>query len=86
VYHTGMKVAISIPEEILNEVEGLTKEFGCSRSRVFAIAVEELLKRRRTRGLLQALNEAYEDDTPEETEVKRRSKGYHARKVQKEPC
>ena len=81
-----MKTAISVPDEIFNQVEGLTKEYGCSRSHVFTMAVEEFIERRRAKKLLEQLNGAYRDeDTREETDLKKRSRSYHVRKMKRDP-
>ena len=56
-----MKTAISLPEEMFKEIEEITKECDCSRSQVFAMAVREFLERRKSRKLLEALNDAYQE-------------------------
>lgn len=86
IYADSMKTAISIPDEMFEEIEEVTKECNCSRSQVFAIAVKEFLERRRSKKLLEALNKAYEGSgTPEETESRRQAKAYYGARVRKEP-
>jgi len=81
-----MKIAISIPDEMFKEIEEVTKECDCSRSQVFVMAAREFLERRRSRKLLEALDEAYKTkETPEEAKTRREAKTYHARKIRKEP-
>lgn len=81
-----MKTAISVPDEIFDQVEGLTKEYGCSRSQVFTMAVEEFIERRRSKKLLEEMNNAYGDeDTREETGLKKHARSYHVRKMRKDP-
>jgi metal-responsive CopG/Arc/MetJ family transcriptional regulator len=81
-----MKTAISVPDEMFKEIEQVTKECDCSRSQVFVMAVREFLERRKSKKLLEALNEAYkETETREEVKVRRQAKAYHARKIQREP-
>ncbi len=81
-----MKTAISVPDEIFDQVEGLTKEYGCSRSRVFTMAVEAFIERHRARKLLDDMNNVYGDEnTGEETDLKKHSRSYHVRKMKKDP-
>ena len=81
-----MKTAISIPDEMFKEIEEVTKECDCSRSQVFVMATREFLERRKSKKLLEALNDAYKTaETHEEIKVRRQAKVYHAGKVRKEP-
>jgi metal-responsive CopG/Arc/MetJ family transcriptional regulator len=81
-----MKTAISVPDEMFKEIEEVTKECDCSRSQVFVMAVREFLERRKSKRLLEALNETYrEAESHEEVEVRGRSKAYHVRRTRKEP-
>ena len=81
-----MKTAISLPDEIFKEIEEISKECACSRSHVFVMAIREFLDRRKSRKLLEALNEAYEgEETPEEAVARRQAKRYLARKVRTDP-
>lgn len=82
----SMKTAISLPDDMFKEIEEVTKECDRSRSQVFAMAVREFLERRKSRKLLEALNDAYQEtETPEETGARRQAKAYHARRVREEP-
>jgi predicted CopG family antitoxin len=79
-----MKTAISIPDEVFQEVEHLAKTHRCSRSRVFVLAVEELLEKKRSRRLLEALNRAYGvKDTAEEKKRRKKSLRHFAARVLK---
>jgi metal-responsive CopG/Arc/MetJ family transcriptional regulator len=81
-----MKTAISVPDEMFREIEEFTKECDCSRSQVFVMAVREFLERRKSKRILEALDVSYaETETPDEVEARRHAKGYHARKIRKEP-
>jgi hypothetical protein len=81
-----MKTAISLPEELFKEIEEITRECGCSRSRVFVMAVKEFLERRKSGQLLEALDKAYATpEASEEVAARRRAKRYHARKARTEP-
>ena len=82
----SMKTAISLPDEMFKEIEEITKECDCSRSQVFAIAVREYLERRKSKKLLEALDDAYRETEPlEETRARRQAKAYHAKRVRREP-
>ena len=54
-----MKTAISINDELLREVDETARLMKLSRSRLFALAVGEFLKRRRREEMLLRLNEVY---------------------------
>ncbi len=80
-----MKTAISLPNDLFKEVEEFSKEHDCSRSEVFAMAVKEFLEKRKSKELLDALNEAYsEPEPPEEVTVREKGKRYLAKKILKE--
>ncbi|MEW6142514.1 MAG: ribbon-helix-helix protein, CopG family [Chloroflexota bacterium] len=71
------KVAISLPEEVLNEVERERGESGESRSQFFRRAVEALLERRRSLEMSARYTRAYEQvpETRQEVEAARRAAG-----------
>ncbi len=80
-----MKTAISLPDDIFKEVDEYGKEYRCSRSQVFVMAVREFLDRRKSKKLLEALNKAYgEAETSEERALRRQAKAYRARKARTE--
>jgi metal-responsive CopG/Arc/MetJ family transcriptional regulator len=84
-YTSFMKTAISVPDDIFKELEEFSKEHDYSRSEVFAMAVKEFLEKRKSKELLNALNEAYsESESPEEITVRERGKRYFAKKILKE--
>lgn len=69
------KIAISLPEEVLDAVEREREESGESRSEFFRRAVEALLRRRREQELSEQYVRAYQmqPDSSEEIEAARRS-------------
>ena len=84
-YTSFMKTAISVPDDIFKELEEFSKEHEYSRSEVFAMAVREFLEKRKSKELLNALNEAYsEPESPEEIAVREKSKRHFAKKILKE--
>jgi metal-responsive CopG/Arc/MetJ family transcriptional regulator len=67
IIHTnGMKIAISIPDNIFREVKKLAEEQKRSRSEVIVEAVRQYLKDLETRRMIDSLNEVY--STPETEE------------------
>lgn len=79
----NVKTAISIQESLFKEVEALADEMNISRSKLFAIAVEEFIQRRRNRQLLQQINAAYDDaPDPGEREHQRRMKAQHRQLIE----
>jgi len=72
VHTNGMKIAISIPDNIFREVKRLAEEQDRSRSEVIVEAVRLYLKDLESRRLLEALNEAYStSETEEERETRK---------------
>ncbi len=59
---TAVKTAISLQEPLFRKLEELAGELELPRSRVLAMALEEYIARRENQKLLDALNEAYQDD------------------------
>jgi metal-responsive CopG/Arc/MetJ family transcriptional regulator len=67
------KIAISLPEDILNAVEKERKDSGESRSEIFRRAVEMLLRQRREQDMNERYIQAYKQapETKEEIEAAR---------------
>ncbi len=83
--HTdGMKIAISVPEELCREVDLIARRAKVSRSRVFTIAVREQLKALENKGLLESLNaSAAVPETTEESEARRAFQGSFFKNIDK---
>ncbi len=80
-----MKTAISVPDDIFEEVDRLAKDHNWSRSEVFVIAVKHYLDNLKSQKLLAALNMAYSDEESlEEKAFRQKSKRHFAREVLKE--
>jgi metal-responsive CopG/Arc/MetJ family transcriptional regulator len=62
----NVKTAISLNEALFHQVETTAQKMQIPRSRLFVLAVEEFLRRRRNDELLAAINAAYEDAPDEE--------------------
>ncbi len=72
-----MKTAISIDEALLKEADTTAGQLGLSRSRLFTIAVDEFLRRKREEQMLHRLNEVY--STSPDLAEKRLLKGMKAK-------
>ncbi len=77
-----VKTAISLPETLLQQIDDLARELDISRSRLFALAAEELLQRYQNQKLLEAINAAYDDfPDPEEKRLHRQRRHQHRQLV-----
>ena len=56
-----IKTAISIQESLFEQVDELAEQLHVPRSQLFALAIEEFIKRYQNQKLLDALNEVYAD-------------------------
>ena len=72
-----MKVGLSIPDELFETAETVSKRLGVSRSRLYATALAEFLSKHRSRKVTAQLNAVYatEDSrvAPEVRRLQRRS-------------
>lgn len=77
-----MKIAISIPDDIFEEVDKLAQDNKTSRSQIICIALEEYLKKIKAHKLLEALNSVYADEeNAEEKLLRAKTIEYFERKV-----
>lgn len=68
-----MKTAVSLEKSLFERVDAVANELALPRSRLFALAVEEYIRRYENQKLLEALNAAYADGPdPEEQDQLRR--------------
>jgi metal-responsive CopG/Arc/MetJ family transcriptional regulator len=69
------KIAISLPEEVLNAVEKERAEMGESRSQLFRRAIELLLRQRREQEISERYIQAYHQfpESAEEIDAARRA-------------
>ena len=59
----SIKTAISIQKSLFEEAESLAYKMKVSRSRLFALALEEYIHRQQSRELLAQINAAYADES-----------------------
>ena len=57
-----MKVALSIPDDLFESAEALTKRLGVSRSHLYATALAEFVAKSRGRKITERLNAVYESE------------------------
>ncbi len=64
-----VKTAVSIPDQIFEAAERVSKRMGVSRSRLYTLAIEQLIERQQGRGIQELLDEIYatEDSHLDET-------------------
>jgi len=69
----NIKTALSLQKSLFEQVETLAREMKVSRSRLFALALEDYLRRYQNLQLLERINQAYPDapDATDATERKR---------------
>lgn len=58
-YDLGMKIALSIPDELFASAEALAKRLGVSRSRLYASALQEFVAKQRSKNVTERLNGVY---------------------------
>jgi len=81
----NVKTAISIQQSLFEQVEALARELHISRSRLFAIAVEDFMQRYENQRLLERINDAYADTTtPDEQALLRRMRRQQRQMVEGE--
>lgn len=84
-YPYGMKTAISIPDQLFEEVEKFAQEHNYSRSEVFVIAIKDFLEKLQSKKLLEAINKAYSDvELQEEKTIREESKKHYSKRVLKD--
>ena len=71
---SGVKTAISLDEKLFNEVDSMANQLKISRSKLFALAIREFLKKRENQSILDELNAAYTDSQDEEVQLAKKMK------------
>lgn len=61
-----VKTAISIEESLFKRAEKLSRRLNISRSRLFSLGIQELLKKYRGRDLIEMINKAQQNFPDEE--------------------
>ncbi len=81
----NVKTAISIQKSLFDQAEKIARKMKVSRSRLYALALEDYIRREQNRELLAQINAAYADE-PDATETtwRRKTRGTHRRIVRGE--
>ena len=77
----NIKTAISLHEQLFKEAERMARDMNMSRSRLFAAALEEFIKRHQNRKLLDRINQAYREE-PDDSELLRKMRRRHRKLVE----
>ena len=77
----NIKTGISIEKPIFDQVNDLAQNLNISRSRLFVMAVQELIQRHKNMELLQAINEAYDDLQEPEIKMVKKMRAHHLKMV-----
>jgi len=81
----NVKTAISIQQSLFEQAEALAREMHISRSRLFALAMEDFMRRYESQRLLERINAAYADTpAPDEQALLRRMRRQHRQIVESE--
>ena len=57
-----IKTAISLQEDLFRQADSMAREMKITRSKLFAVALEEFVRRHQNRSLLRRINEAYTEE------------------------
>jgi metal-responsive CopG/Arc/MetJ family transcriptional regulator len=80
-----VKTAVSIRQPLFEQAEDLAHRMKVSRSRLFALALEDYICRQQNRELLASINAAYTDGpTPPEATALREARESYARRLEDE--
>jgi metal-responsive CopG/Arc/MetJ family transcriptional regulator len=75
-----MKVALSLPDDLFNSAEALSKRLGLSRSRLYATALEDFVAKHQSKKVTERLDAVY---ASHESRVDRGTRRLQARSVAK---
>jgi len=83
--HTsGMKIAISLPDDVFEEIEKIAQEQKKSRSQVFVSAAREYILKNETRRLIARLDKVYsQPDAPDETAQRKAMAEYQRKRMRR---
>lgn len=77
-----MKLALSIPDELFDSAEALSRRLGVSRSRLYATALEDFVAKHQAQKVTERLNAVY---ASQDSQVDRATRRLQARSVDKNP-
>jgi hypothetical protein len=77
-----MKLALSIPDDLFESAETLSKRLGLSRSRLYATALEDFVAKHQAKKVTERLNAVY---ASQDSHVDRATRRVQARSLGKDP-
>ncbi len=82
---SSVKTAISMQKELFDAVNKLAKKLQISRSKFFAVAVQDYIQRNESKDLLLKINKAF-SDYPDSNEIKlhNKMKSKHGKNLERE--
>ena len=82
---SNIKTAVSIKESLFKEAETLAKKLEISRSKLFAVALENFIRQQENRELLKKINEVHRQVfSPDEESYRKQIRDYHRRSLEDE--
>jgi len=82
---SNIKTAVSIKESLFKEAETLAKKLEISRSKLFAVALENFIRQQENRELLKKINEVHSQVlSPDEESYRKQIRDYHRRSLEDE--
>ncbi|GAH01446.1 unnamed protein product, partial [marine sediment metagenome] len=82
---SNIKTAVSIKESLFKKAETLAKKLEISRSKLFAVALENFIRQQENRELLKKINEVYSQVfSPDEERHRKQIRDYHRRSLEDE--
>ncbi|MFZ2445464.1 MAG: hypothetical protein WAW37_03830 [Syntrophobacteraceae bacterium] len=76
-----IKTAVSLDKSLCEQVDNLAHKMKVSRSRLFAMALEDFLRHRENEQLLQEINRTYQDEPAQPRQTRRQGMRRLHRKV-----
>ena len=77
----NIKTAVSLEKSLFEQAESIARQMKLSRSRLFALALEDFIRRHQNEELLQQINDAYQDEPDTEEQARLRGMSRTHRKV-----
>jgi len=82
---TSVKTAISIQKELFEEVNNLAEELHVSRSKLFALAVQDFIKKNENKKIISQINKAFSNTLDsEEQNLQNKMRLKQARNLERE--
>ena len=82
---SNIKTAVSIKESLFKKAETLAKKLEISRSKLFAVALENFIRQQENRELLKKINEVHSQVfSPDEESYRKQIRDYHRRSLEDE--